>query len=405
MISRLVRESIGFLRRQKRPFKVNIFRNLIQNFSLSLTQQYQSIYMAGLGANPFQLGYVNSLSGVASTILSIPTGWFADNFGIKIVLLITIPLMALGSAIFGLAGNWGIASIALIIYTLSFSIGFTVCPTICGSTLSNEERATGMQLCDTVSAAPRMVAPIIAAYLITLFGGMNVKGIRPLFWIQFLGLMVAASVIYVFFSNPRAVERGSGSLKILRDLRSVLDKGTMVKRWIVNSMVSSFPWYAAFYVPLYAAEMKNADQYVVGGMGTASTLLITLLAIPMGRLADVYGRKRMILLMTPLTCASYLLLVHARNDTLLIVSGLLSGFSMLTGVTQGAISAELVPQEHLGSWFGVLGLFRGLVNVASPLICGFIWEAVGPASVFYFLILTQAASMLLLYSIPTEITR
>jgi MFS family permease len=394
LASSAVRRWADFIRKQQRPFKVNIAKNLVQNFSLALTQQYQPIYLSGLGADPFELGYVNGIGGVASTVLSIPTGWLADNFGIKKVLIATILLTALSSIIFGASGSWGMASIALVISSMTFTLGYNVCPMI-----------TGMQLCDTISAAPRLVAPIVAASLITAFGGMNVEGIRPLYWMQFIGLLVATLIIYAFFTDPRAKRAESASLTFLGGLERVLKEGSMPKRWIATAMLTAFPWYTFFYIPLYAAEVKGTNQFIIGGMGTASTLFITLLALPTGRLADTFGRKRLIALMTPMALVSYLLLIFAPNDAVLVASGLLNGFFMLAGVTQGAIEAELVPQEILGSWYGVLGLFRGIVNIASPVICGFIWDAVGPAYVFYFLIATQVAGLAMLLSMPSDITR
>jgi MFS family permease len=405
LASSAVQRWADFIRKQQRPFKVNIAKNLVQNFSLALTQQYQPIYLSGLGADPFELGYINGIGGVASTVLSIPTGWIADNFGIKKVLIATILATALSSVIFGLAGSWAVASIALVISSMTFTLGYNVCPMICGASLESEERVTGMQLCDTISAAPRMIAPIVAASLITAFGGMNVEGIRPLYWMQFIGLLVATLIIHAFFTDPRAKRAESASLTFLGGLERVLKEGSMPKRWIATAMLTAFPWYTFFYIPLYAAEVKGANQFIIGGMGTASMLLVTLLALPTGRLADTFGRKRLIALMTPMALASYLLLIFAPNDAVLVASGLLNGFFMLAGVTQGAIEAELVPQEILGSWYGVLGLFRGIVNIASPVICGLIWDVVGPAYVFYFLIATQIAGLAMLLSMPSDITR
>ncbi len=405
MGSTVVQRWAGFIKKQQRPFKVNIAKNLVQNFSLALTQQYQPIYLSGLGADPFELGYINGIGGVASTVLSIPAGWIADNFGIKKVLIMTILTTALSSVIFGLAGSWGAASIALVISSMTFTLGYNICPMICGAALKNDERVTGMQLCDTISAAPRIIAPIVAASLITAFGGMNVEGIRPLYWIQLIGLLVAALIIYAFFTDPRVRGVEPASFTFLGGLERVMKEGTMAKRWIVNAMLAAFPWYTFFYVPLYAAEVKGANQFILGGMGTASMLLVTLLALPMGRLADVFGRKRLITLMTPMALASYLFLIFAPNDAVLIASGMLNGFFMLSGVTQGAIEAELVPKEILGSWYGVLGFFRGIVNIASPVICGLIWDTVGPTYVFYFLIATQAAGLAILLSMPSETTR
>ena len=51
----------------------------------------------------------------------------------------------------------------------------------------------------------------------------------------------------------------------------------------------------------------------------------------------------MVMLMTPIYCASLIFLLYASSNVMLIISGLLNGFYMLAQVTQGAITAELVP--------------------------------------------------------------
>jgi len=94
--------ALGFVRRQKNAYKVNIVRNFIQNFSIGLTQQYQSIYISQLGATPLEVGYATGVGGIASTLVTLPTGWLADRYGIKRVLLVAMPVMALGYLVFGL---------------------------------------------------------------------------------------------------------------------------------------------------------------------------------------------------------------------------------------------------------------------------------------------------------------
>lgn len=50
MAPSIVEKGIGFVKKQQSPFKVNMAKNIVQNFSLGLTQQYQSIYITALGA-------------------------------------------------------------------------------------------------------------------------------------------------------------------------------------------------------------------------------------------------------------------------------------------------------------------------------------------------------------------
>jgi len=390
--------ALGFIRRQKSAYKVNIARNFLQNFSLGLTQQYQSVYITELGATPLEVGYVTSVGGLASTLITLPTGWLADRYGVRRILLVALPLMALGYSVFGLAQGWQVTMVALFLTSMSWDMAMTVCPMICGNSLASVERATGMQLCDTLSALPRVVAPVVAAFIISSFGGISVEGIRPLYWLEVAGLLSAAFLIYRWFRDP--VEHAVARKSILSDMGRVFKEGTAVRRWILYQMVSMLTMYMAFYVPLYARTVKGADQYTLGAMDTAYYAVIVLFAIPSGVLADRIGKKRLIMMITPIYSAAMLILVAADSSPLLILAGLMSGFNFVAGVTQGAISVELMPKDILGSWFGLNGLFRGLISMTSPILGGVLWNSLGPEYVFYFLAATQVLKLGILATVP-----
>lgn len=171
------------------------------------------------------------------------------------------------------------------------------------------------------------------------------------------------------------------------------------------TMFSGFAWQVMFYVPLFASEVLGADQYIIGGMSTASTIVFVFLAIPLGHLADTRGRKKMTVAATLLFCSSYLVLIFSPNHFFLLLSGFLSGFMMPSGQAMMAIAPELVPGEYLGRWYGLLGFSRGLVGIVSPIICGYVWEVVSPQMVFMLIILTQLVSLGIFLTIPTSITK
>lgn len=397
----MFQRGLNFLARQKSTFKTNLVRVSSQNFFLSLTQQFQSLYIVALGATPFQLGIVNSIGGFAGAAIATPTGWLADKYGIKRILLIGTPLMALGSLIFALAPNWITIVPAILIATLALRMVMTVCPMVCGSCLKSEERATGMQLCDTLSAVPRLIAPVIGSILVTEFGGIDDKGIRSLYYLQGIGFCLLLGFVLKQFSEPYESKASKATSSLAEGMREVFTEGTMVKRWILYISLSTIPTYInPVYLPLFAAEIKHADQFVLGGLATASMVVPISLSIATGRLADTIGRKKVIYLTTPIYCISLLLLVFAPDSTTILASGVLQGFFMLSAVTQGAMTAELVPTHLLGRWYGILGLMRGLVGVLAPAIGGIIWSSISPASVFFFLILTQFVKMFILTTIP-----
>ena len=159
-------------------------------------------------------------------------------------------------------------------------------------------------------------------------------------------------------------------------------------------------YISSIYVPLYAAEVKAADQFLISGMATASIILPLTLSMPIGWLADRIGRKKVIYLGTPFYCLSFILLIYAPDSTTLLLASVLQGVFMLIAVTQGAMTAELVPTQLLGRWYGLLGLFRGIISVIAPIIGGAFWVMFTPESIFLFLILTQILRLVLLLPVP-----
>jgi len=404
--SRTLKKLVAFIKRQPKPFKVNMARASADVFLNNLTLQFRSVYILRLGATPFQLGVVNSLAGIGGTAIALPTGWLADRHGIRKIFLSGIPLMALSSLLFAIAFDWIVTIPAMFITLLATQLLGTACPMVCGSYLKNEERATGKQLCDTITAIPTLVAPVAAAALIAKFGGLSVEGIRPLYFVQALGFLLVLVFTYRYYFDTLSKGGSSSPLSFTSSMKQVFEKGTAVKQWIACIFLSSTTMYVSItYLSAFVTEIKNGDEFVVGAMTAVSMVLPILLALLLGRAADTFGRKRVLYITIPLYCTSILLLIYAQSVVMLIISGVLQGFYLLSAVTQGAITAELVPISLLGRWYGVLNLFRGMASIVAPIIAGAIWTTIGPNYVFFFIILIEALKMIVLWLMIPETLR
>jgi MFS family permease len=117
-------------------------------------------------------------------------------------------------------------------------------------------------------------------------------------------------------------------------------------------------------------------------MATATVVAQLVFGIPLGRLADRIGRKRIIYGLTPLWYASNLFLAFAPSSTALVLSAVLLAFYSISSGATSAMTLELVPLEQQGRWGGLLGLFTGLVTIPAPIIGGLIWRELGPVYVF-----------------------
>jgi MFS family permease len=119
-------------------------------------------------------------------------------------------------------------------------------------------------------------------------------------------------------------------------------------------------------------------------MTTATVVARLISGIPVGRLADKIGRKRVIYFLTPLWYASNLLLVFSPPSTLvlLVLSALLLAFYNLSSGVTNAMTLEVVSLKEQGRWGGLLGLFTGVVTIPAPILGGLIWRELGPKYVF-----------------------
>ena len=77
-LQRLSQRTIGFTQRQTHDFKLMLGRRALHGVASSLFMQYSSIYAALLGANPVQLGSLQSAGNAIGAVAAIPTGWFIE---------------------------------------------------------------------------------------------------------------------------------------------------------------------------------------------------------------------------------------------------------------------------------------------------------------------------------------
>jgi len=384
-VATTIGRSTGFVRRQKHNYRVAITRSAVSSFLLNLTAPYDSIYTVALGANSVELGTISSIGNGVSALISTPVGWLVDRHGLKPFYLLGMGLLAGAALIYALAPGWHVIIAATILLAIAMRLTGTGCSVICADSVRNADRATAQNLCVTLASGLSLIAPLVAAWLVTAFGGMTVEAIRPLYHIRFVGsgliiLFVAAQLRELKRVRMAEAKANPG---FIGDFRRTIEGRGPLRRWLLVASLTWFPMaITSPFLQLFAHQAKGADQYLLGIMATASILTRLLFGIPVGRLADRIGRKKVIYLLTPLWYASHLLLVFSFNSATLVLAGALQTFYAISSGITSAMTLELVPVERMGKWSGLLGLFQGLVTIPAPVIGGLIWREWGPMYVF-----------------------
>jgi MFS family permease len=268
----------------------------------------------------------------------------------------------------------------MIAYWLGYSVSIHSCATICGNCPANKGRATGMMICETVAAGLLgMAEPMVGAWLVTIFGGVNAGGIRPLFFFGAVITGITFMVIWTWLSEKKGRIGKGVRPSLFRDLHQVMKEGQHLHRWLIISFLNALPMAMVFpFSQVFAQEIKGATPFILGAMVTGSALTSIIFAIPLGRLADRVGRKRVLYLTMPFFWASNLILIWAPSPALLLTAGILQGFFYIALPIAAAMERELVPREHMGRWLGIVRFFRMLVNALAALISGMIWDRLGP---------------------------
>lgn len=375
---------LEFLRELPKDWIVTASRTSLYRFFYQMVLPYISIYTISLGAHGSELGLVNSIGMAAAAVLSLFSGHLMDRIGPKKIYLAGILLLCLSWLVYGVAGSWPVIILAMIMYYIGYKTSIHSCACICANCLTSANRATAMSLCETLATGLLgIVGPMLGAFIVGRSGGITVRGIRPLFFICLAGNILSFFLVFHKLSDRQwcsaeAARAPTGTLNI----GEIFKHGKYLKRFIFVSVVTQLPEGMIIPFTQPFAALRGANELVLGAMVTGFAITPLVMGIPIGRLADRIGRKRMLFLVAPVFWLSCLLLITAKSDAMFIVAGILQGAFYISGVLTSALQFELVEPEYMGRWIGILFFFQMLSQAVITLFAGIIWDRLGPQYVF-----------------------
>lgn len=129
------------------------------------------------------------------------------------------------------------------------------------------------------------------------------------------------------------------------------------------------------------------------GFSSVNTILLyfvynitaSILSLPMGRLSDRVGRKKLLVSGYFMFALCYLGFAVAENRPVMIVTFVLYGVytAMITGVERAYV-AEIAPPDLKGTMLGLQSTVAGIALLPASLITGLLWENFGAFVPFAF---------------------
>ena len=372
-----------FLARQSHNYRMMIIRSGGGMFLFNLTGQYSSIFTKALGADNMTIAWLSSVSSFISMIISMPVGYITDNYNLKKVMGAGLFLNIAMIGMYAFAQDWRWIFVAMVINPFTMALMFRSQQIIITNELDSAERARGMGVRMQIAMVMGLISPIPAAYLVNRWGGLTVEGIRPLYYIRFVGMIIVYSYVYIKLTDVMPRPRAKKSTGFINDFREVLDEGgRKLKVMMVVGALGALVWSTLqSFTYLYAAEIKGADALILGLLPTVETIASVIFAGPMNNLADTKGRKYAFLVVRPALWMFFVLVILAPNQYWLLLAWVLRGIGMSTSA-YNTLFLEMVPAEQRGRWMGLSNTFSALTRIGAPLLGGLMYDSKWPWMLF-----------------------
>ncbi|RLE81331.1 MAG: hypothetical protein DRJ51_04070 [Thermoprotei archaeon] len=391
---------------QRRNYLALLTRRTLAGFFNGLPSQYMNIYVLEMGFTEQDLGALRSVGTLFATLPSAVLNFMADVANRRKAYLVGLLFEILSALFFFIDGGALPVLAAMMFFLVSFFGLSRVEDVLVADSLRSKRRAFGFSVIRSLSIFVSLIAPIAAAHLVSMFGGISVEGIRPVFLIQLLGLIVAFIIALLYVKDVRIVPE-VGVTEAIKNSISIVRLNPWLERWILLEVLGGYVFSMSTpFETIYAVKVKGADEFILGYMGFALNVG-SLIALPLvGRLADSIGRVKTILLLRPLYYISIALLIMAPSPSYLIVAWLIRGVWFASIAPFQALAIELVPFDYRGRWNGIRTLISLPLRSPGSVIGGYLYMNVSPETPFIAAVLVDLLLRVpLIYMTPETLNR
>ena len=342
-----------------------------------------------LGVNKFLIGLIEGIAESTASILNVFSGWWSDRIGRRKGLLIAgYATSTLSRPIMAVAHAWQQVLIARFADRVGKGIRTAPRDAIIAESSEPEHLSRSFSFHRSLDTMGAVVGPLLALLLLQLFTGSY----RTVFWLSMVPGVIAVFIIIAFITESGASTPVKRISSFSLNLKAIDGKARF---FILIATVFALGNSSDMFLILKAQHV-GMPTYVIPGVYLLFNLVYSLSAMPAGIVADRFGKKRVIL--TGFMLFAVLYYGFAVATTTSAIWYLFAFYGLFMGLTEGiqkAYLASITPPQFKATAFGVYGTMIGICKFPASLIAGWFWDAVSPASTFYFGAATSVVSAVL----------
>jgi MFS family permease len=331
------------------------------------------------GATPILIGLIEGVAESLASLLKVFSGYVTDKWGKK------KPIAFVGYAA-GLvykvaliiAGSWGGVLGARVIDRVGK--GIRTAPRdvmVCDSADENNlGKAFGIhKALDMAGSA----IGIFISFLLLENSGKNIA-YKELFTISIIPAILG--LFMFFFVKEKRTHSAMNKREPFWQNMKKLDG--QLKLYLLVAFMFTIGNSSNAFLLLRAKSVGFDDKNVIL-LYFIFNLTASILSIPLGRLSDRIGRKKLLVTGYVIFSTVYLAFAFASSQATIIFAFILYGFytAMITGVERAYI-AEISPRDLKGTMLGLHSTIVGVALLPASLIAGLLWDGFGAPTTFIF---------------------
>jgi MFS family permease len=365
--------------------------SLLTDISSEMITAVLPVYLTlALGLTPLAFGVLDGLYQGVSVLVRLAGGYAADRLGRpKATAQVGYGLSALCKL--GLLAFTGPTGIGAVLAVDRTGKGLRTAPrdALISAAVPPDSLGRAFGVHRTMDTIGALAGPLLAFAMLLVLPGDYSSIVLTSFVFAALGVAVLAT-----FVRERPRLHGQRPVR-LSDLRGLLSDCKLLRVAAVSAMLGLLTVSDGFlYLQLRAHHAVSARYFPLLFVGPAAVYL--LLALPLGRLADRFGRVRVLVAGHGALLLTYLVLLTSALPAALLSGVVLVGLGIYYAATDGvlaAIAASLTGNTLRGSGIALVQTAVAAGRLFSAVLFGLLWTVWGQQSAMLAFALTLAVAL------------
>jgi MFS family permease len=364
------------------------------------------LFLTSLGASKAVIGLIEGVADATASFFKIFSGWLSDKLGKRKLLIgLGYSLSTLTKPFVAVANTWPL--VLFVRFTDRVGKGIRNSPrdALVADSTEPGERGVSFGFHRMMDTAGAVGGTLLASLLLYIFSSHLKMDImtqyRTIFWISVIpGLLSVLTIIFLVKDLP-----GKSPKSEVQSRQRGFYPGFTAFMFVMGFFQLANFSYAIF---ILRASDLGVVAYLIPIIYLVYNLVYAYCAVPLGRLSDEIGRKRV--LGYGFLIFAFLLFGFALATQTWQAWVLFAAYGLVTAITESvprALLSDLVAPEVRGTAYGIYYTLIGVTALPASAIAGWLWDYYGktggPVVAFgYGTLMALAATVLLIWLVPDQ---